>query len=84
MIAMTNQISEYKFKKNTKLVEAGFYKWDVLYEGEVIGTVEKSHRGYKAVSKAGRYIGSGNSKHQAKWFVAQDFVGTDNIAWKDQ
>jgi hypothetical protein len=78
-------MKEYKVKKLTKLIETGFRKWIVTFDGEEIGTVEHTHgRGYRAISKSGRYIGSGSNKAEAKMFVAWDFYGMENIIWEEE
>lgn len=73
-------IKEAKVKRLAKLTETSWDNWNVMFDGVFIGTIEKRGAGnYRAVSEAGRFIGSGSCKGEAKWFVAWDFIGTDNI-----
>lgn len=78
-------IKEYKLRQLAKLVETSWNEWNVMYDGELIGTVEKRGAGnYRAVTATGRFIGSGSSKGEAKFFIAWDFVGTENILFKGE
>lgn len=77
-------ISEHKFRKNTKLVETFYRCGKVFYEGVEIGEVTHCYHGYKAFNKEGKQIGLANSKYEAKWMIAESFVGTENIKWKGE
>lgn len=81
---MVPKLKEWKFRKLLKIVEGNtFSEWIVLFDGKVIGKVQKTpSMRYKAIALNGRYIGSGANKHEAKLFVGIDFYGDSNIIWK--
>ena len=76
-------IKEYKFKKLTKLVENGYQQHKVLFDGEEVGSIQKTRYGWESRSINGRFIGTGITKGEAKEMVALDFYGDENIIWKD-
>ena len=76
--------TEEGITRKAKLEEISYKRWSVTFNGELIGEVCKSPTGgYRAISKSGRYIGSGSSKKEARLFVAVDFYGGENIIYND-
>lgn len=76
--------TEEGITRKAKFEEIGYKRWNVLFNGEYIGKVEGQPQGtYKAISKTGRYIGSGATKKEARMFVAVDFYGDENIIYED-
>ena len=81
---MKRKYTEEGLARKAKFEEIGYMRWNVLFNGEYIGEVHKQPRGtYKAISKTGRYIGSGITKKEARLFVALDFYGDENVIYED-
>jgi hypothetical protein len=77
------KMSESKFKRMTKLVEAkGLFTYEVTFNGETVGTIERNYHGWRALGVNGEFIGLGSTKAEAKYFVAEEHVGMENVDWK--
>jgi hypothetical protein len=76
-LTRTSKLEEIKNK---------IWAWDVVLYGEKLGYIEKSYKNgvsYLAYDLDGKYVGSGSSKSEARFFVAYNFVGNENMNWEE-
>ncbi len=79
---MVRKYTEEGLARKAKMQEIGIQKYNILFNNEIIGQVIKDHRkGWKAIDKNGRYVGSGSTKKEARFFVAWQHVGDEGIKW---
>lgn len=81
---MKRKYTEEGLVRKAKFVKLHYKTWNVFFNDEYIGqVVGRPEGGYRAISKTGRYIGSGSTKKEARLFVALDFYGEENVIYED-